>query len=90
MDALGIVGSGLTVAHAWLANGDRPDAGHDLALGQMAMPHDAPVAVLGLEVGMRAEKIGDLGLNCLSEQGACPIAQNIGELVAERPGLNSV
>ena len=48
MDALGIVGCGLTVAHAWLANGDRPDAGHDLALGQMAMPHDAPAAVLGL------------------------------------------
>ena len=33
VDALGIVGCGLTVAHAWLANGDRPDAGHDLALG---------------------------------------------------------
>src|SRR6267154_4524949 len=56
--------------------------------GQMAMPHDAPVTVLGLEVGMRAEKIGDLGLDCLSEQGACPIAQNIGELVVERPWLN--
>ncbi len=88
VDALGIVSCGLTVAHAWLANGDRPDAGHDLALGQVAMPHDAPVAVLGLEVGMRAEKIGDLGLDCLSEQGACPIAQNIGELVVERPWLN--
>src|SRR3954463_11516987 len=25
VDALGIVGSGLTIAHAWLANGDRPD-----------------------------------------------------------------
>jgi hypothetical protein len=37
---------------------------------------------------MRAEKIGDLGLDCLSEQGACPIAQNIGELVVERPWLN--
>ena len=54
----------------------------------MAMPHDASVAVLGLEVGMRAEKIGNLGLNCLSEQGACPIAQNIRELVVERPWLN--
>jgi hypothetical protein len=36
------------------------------------MPYDAPVAILGLEVGMRAEKIGDLGLDCLSKQGASP------------------
>jgi hypothetical protein len=54
----------------------------------MAMPHDTPVAILGLEVGMRTEKIGDLGLDCLSQQGACPIAQNIGELVVERSWLN--
>ena len=79
---------GLTVAYTRLANGDRTDAGHDLALRQMAMPHDAPVAVLGLEVGMLAEKVGDLGLDCLGEQGTCPIAQNIGELVVERSWLN--
>jgi hypothetical protein len=43
-----------------LAHRDRAEAGHDLALGQMAVPHDAPVAVRGLQLGMGAEKIGDL------------------------------
>ncbi len=38
---LGIVGGRLAVAHARLADGDRADAGHHLALGQMAVAHDA-------------------------------------------------
>ena len=79
-----------TVAHARLANGDRPDAGHDLALGQMAVTHDAPMAVLGLEIGMRAEEVGDLGLDGLSQQGTRPVAQHLGELVVERPWLNQL
>src|SRR5680860_1750636 len=87
-DASGVFGTGLAVAHARLAHRDRADSGHDLALRQMAMPHDAPVAVRGLQLGVLGEKIGDLGLDCLSEQGARTIAQDIGELVVERPWLN--
>ena len=89
-DALGIGGARLAVAHARLANGDRTDAGHDLALGQMAVAHDALVAVLGLQIGMLAEKVGDLGLDRLGEQGACPVAQDLGELVVERSLAESV
>ena len=47
-DASRIVGAGLPVAHARLAHGDRPDAGHDLTLGQMAVTHDASAAIVSL------------------------------------------
>ena len=43
-----------SVAHTRLADGDRTDAGHHLALGQVPVPHDAPVAVRGLQIGMLA------------------------------------
>ncbi len=33
---------------------------------------------------MLAEKIGDLGLDGLGEQGARPVAQDFGELIARR------
>src|SRR6516165_8934566 len=36
-----------TVAHPWAAHGDRTDAGHDLALGQMSMAHQPPEAIVG-------------------------------------------
>ena len=52
-DARRIVGAGLPVAHARLAHGDRPDAGHDLALGQMAVTHDASATIVGLQIGGR-------------------------------------
>ena len=87
-DALGIVGGCLAIAHARLAHGDRPDAGHHLALGQMAVADDALAAILGLEIGMLAEKLGDLRLDCLGQQGTRPVAQDLGELVVERPWLN--
>ena len=55
-NAIGIVGSRLTIAHTRLARGDRTDTRHDLALGQAPMPHDAPVAVRGLQLGMLPRK----------------------------------
>ena len=80
----------LAIAHARLADGDRTDAGHHLALRQMAVADDALVAVLGLQIGMLAEKVRDLGLDRLGEQGARPIAQDFGELVVERSWLNQL
>ena len=75
--------------YAWtLANGERTDAGHHLALGQMAMAHDALVAILGLEIGMQAEGIGDLGLDRPGEQSTGPVAQDFRELVVEGSWLN--
>src|SRR6266516_428188 len=44
-----------TVAHAWTPHGDWTDAGHDLALGQMPVPHEPLVAIVGQLVGMVAE-----------------------------------
>ena len=37
------------------------------------MPDDALVAVRGLQVGMLAEKVRDLGLDRLGQQGTRPI-----------------
>ena len=55
-------GSGFAIAYTRLADGDRTDAGHLLALRQMTVAHDALVALMGLQVGMLAEKVRDLGL----------------------------
>src|ERR1700757_3579055 len=44
-----------TVAHAWTPHGDWTDAGHDLALGQMPVPHEPLVASVGQLVVMVAE-----------------------------------
>jgi len=57
----------LAVAHARLAHGNRAYAGHDVALRQMAMTHDALMAIFSLEAGMAAEKLGDLGLQRLGQ-----------------------
>ena len=61
-NAVGIGGSGFAIAYTRLADGDRTDAGHLLALRQMTVAHDALVALMGLQVGMLAEKVRDLGL----------------------------
>ena len=43
------------VTHTRTTNGDRTDAGHDLALGQMPVAHDPLVTVGGKLVGMATE-----------------------------------
>src|SRR5205085_9338257 len=53
-DALAL--GSFTVAHTRLANGDRPDAGHDLALRKMAVADDPLLARLGLQIGMPCGK----------------------------------
>jgi hypothetical protein len=71
-------------------HGYRPDAGHHLALGQVAVAHDTAATVAGLQISMLAEKIGDLRLHGLGQQGARPGAQHLGELVVERSWLNQL
>jgi hypothetical protein len=73
-----------------MAHGDRTNAGHDLTLGQVAVAHDAPMAVLDLQIGMFGQKLGDLGFDRLGQQGARTIAQDLGQLVSEDPWLNQL
>src|SRR5277367_6524348 len=80
----------LAVAHPWLTHGHRADAGHDLALGQMPVTHDALAAHLGLEVGISAEEVRNLHLDGLREQGMRPVAQNLGERIGEGPWLSQL
>jgi hypothetical protein len=60
-----------------LADGDRTDTGHYLALRQVTVADDTPVAVRGLQIGMLAEKVRDLGLDRLSHQSTRPIGRKI-------------
>jgi hypothetical protein len=59
--------SGSAAAASRLADGDRTDAGHHLALRQVTVADDALVAVRGLQIGMLAEKVCDLGLDRLRQ-----------------------
>ena len=55
------------------------------------MTHDASMAVGGcLEIGMLRQELRDLRLDGLDQQRARSVAQNLGELVIERPGLNQL
>ena len=89
-NAIGIAGSRLTIAHTRLARGDRTDTRHDLALGQAPMTHDALMAVGGLEIGMLRQELRDLRLDGLGQQRARTVAQNLRELVIERPWPNQL
>src|SRR5437763_974854 len=87
-DAAGIAGGGFTITHTRLADGDRTDTGHHLALRQVTVADDALVAVRGLQIGMLAEKVCDLGFDRLGEKGTCPVAQDFCELIVEYSWLN--
>src|SRR5712675_211642 len=89
-DAVGIGSGGLTIAYTRLADGDRTDAGHHLALRQVTVADDALVAVPGLQIGMLAEKVRDLGLDRLGQKGTCPVAQDFCELIVEDSWLNQL
>ena len=66
------------------------DLGHHLALRQVTVADDALVAVLGLQIGMLAEKVCNLGLYRLGKQGTRPIAQDFGELILDVSWLNQL
>src|SRR5665213_631827 len=48
------------------------------------------MAVRGLQIGMLAEKVRDLGLDRLRQQGTCPMTQDSGELVIDVSWLNQL
>jgi len=73
-----------------LAHGQWPDAGHDLALGQMPVTDDPPVARRGLEIGIPPQEVSDFRLDGLCEQGTRPITQNLGERIGESPWLSQL
>ena len=85
-----IGGVRLAIALTRLANSDRTDTGHHLALRQVTVAHDALVAVRGLQIGMLAEKVCNLGLYRLGKQGTRPIAQDFGELILDVSWLNQL
>ena len=82
-DALAL--GSFAVAHTRLANGDWPDAGHDLALRKMAMAHHALLARLGLEISMLCEKLSNLRLDRLGQQRTRAAAQDLGQGIGEGP-----
>jgi hypothetical protein len=49
---------------------------------------DALVAIPGLQIGVLAEKVCNLGLYRLGEQATRPIAQDFGELILDVSWLN--
>ena len=53
------------VAHPRAAHADRTDAGHDLALWQMAVAHQPLAAIIGRLVGVPTEQGRDFGLDSL-------------------------
>ena len=56
----------------------------------MTMADDALAAVCGLQVGMLAENVRDLGLDCLGQQGTRSMTQDFGELVVDDSWLNQL
>src|SRR6516165_2100948 len=87
-DALAI--ARCTVAHPRLANGDRADAGHDVALWKMAMAYHALMARLGLEIRMLCEKLSNLRLDRLGQQRTRAPAQKLCQGVGEDPWLGEL
>jgi hypothetical protein len=71
-------------------HGNRTDAGHDLALGQMPMAHQPRPAISSQLVGVVAEKACNLGLHSLRQQRSRAIAQNFCQRIAESLWLGNL
>src|SRR6266704_1053468 len=71
------------------AHGDRTDAGHDLALGQMPMAHQPLAAIIGELVGVAAEQGRDFGFNGLCQQHAGTVGKTSVSESAKLPGWES-
>src|SRR5262249_15683583 len=86
-DAIGAFAD--TVAHPWAAHRDRTDAGHDFALGQMPVTHQALAAVIGEFVDVAAEQGGYFGLDRLRQQRSRPLRSTSVSGSANVPGWES-
>src|SRR6516225_3012606 len=78
------------VAHPRLANGDRADAGHDLAFRKMAVAHDALLARRGPEIGVLCEKLSNLRFDGLGQQRTRAAAQDLCEGIGKGPWLGEL
>ncbi len=79
------------VAHARAAHGDRADAGHDLALGQMPVAHQPLAAVLGLECrhDWPSKAATSASTACASKRSRA-VAQNLGQRIGKSPWLGEL
>jgi hypothetical protein len=69
---------------------NRPDAGHNLALRQVAVADNTLAPIPGLELVMPDEKVRDLRLDRPGKQATRATAQDFSELIAETAWLNQV
>jgi hypothetical protein len=65
-DALAAIAS--AIAYAWLAHGNRADAGHDRTLGQVSVAYDPSPTILSRAIGVMSEELRHLGLDSPREQ----------------------
>jgi hypothetical protein len=72
------------VAHPRATHRDRTDAGQDLALGQMAVPHQPPPAILGQLVSELVQEACNLHLDGLRPQRSRAVAQNLGQRIGKK------
>ena len=89
-DAACIIAAHCPIANTWLADCNRPYAGHDLAFRQVAMANYALMALFGLEIAMPGHERGNLGFDGLGEQRPRPVAQYIGERIGNGSWLNQL
>src|SRR5271165_5696077 len=75
------------IAHPRAAHGNRADAGHDLARGQVPVTHEPLAAIIGQLVDMVAEQGRNFGLNGLRQQRSRAVAQNLGQRIGKSSWL---
>src|SRR5215469_2508349 len=87
-DALAI--ARCTVAHPRLANGDRADAGHDLALWKVAMADHALMALLGLEIACFATNSATSASTAWVSSARAPLRRTSVKESVKTPGWASL
>jgi hypothetical protein len=90
MNAAGIASGSLAIPDTGLADRNRADTCHDLALRQMAVANNALTATFDRQISVLGEKIRNLRLYSLSQQRARALSQDFGELIVKSPGLNQL
>src|SRR5271165_5392826 len=78
------------VAHPRAAYRDRTDAGHDLALGQTAVTHQASTAIIGDLVSAPLPQRCHLGFHRLRQKRSCAVAQDLGQWIGKSPWLGEL
>src|SRR5205823_14744469 len=78
------------VTNARSAHCDRADAGHNLALGQVTVAHQALTSIVGELVGVSLEKPGHLRRDGLGQKRAGTAAQHLSQRVGKRAWLGKL